>query len=99
MFDNRHLDFHSVALDTGREVPEGYPPGIEQRVLAGVLDEGMDHGNHSRLPRFDRDALATKTFVRDHSQELYPLPGGAAVNTEKEPEAFAPNIYTFTSPA
>jgi len=34
-----HLEFFSLDLSSGWQVPEGYPEGIEQKILAGSLDE------------------------------------------------------------
>ena len=34
-----HLEFHRVDMTTGWSTPPGYPPGIEQKILAGELDE------------------------------------------------------------
>jgi len=34
-----HLEFHALDMTTGWQTPEGYPAGIEQKILAGALDE------------------------------------------------------------
>jgi len=34
-----HLEFHRVDMNSGWSTPSGYPPGIEQKILAGKLDE------------------------------------------------------------
>ena len=34
-----HLEFFSLDLSSGWQVPEGYPEGIEQKILGGSLDE------------------------------------------------------------
>ena len=42
----QHLEFNSLDLDAGWQVPPGYPEGIEQKILAGDLDEPNQTGNH-----------------------------------------------------
>jgi len=32
-----HLEFHAVGMTSGWATPEGYPEGIEQKILAGAL--------------------------------------------------------------
>ncbi|MBT5940854.1 MAG: cupin, partial [Rhodospirillaceae bacterium] len=34
-----HLEFESLSMDEGWEVPPGYPEGMEQKVLTTDLDE------------------------------------------------------------
>ena len=34
-----HREFYSLDLENGWEVPQGYPVGIEQKILSGSLDE------------------------------------------------------------
>ena len=34
-----HLEFHRIDMAGGWETPAGYPAGIEQKILAGTLDE------------------------------------------------------------
>ena len=36
-----HLEFHALDLEAGWETPPGYPPGIQQKVLSGALDEEL----------------------------------------------------------
>ncbi|MFC1577849.1 hypothetical protein ACFL36_02445 [Thermodesulfobacteriota bacterium] len=44
-----HLEFFTLDLSSGWEVPEGYPEGIEQKILAGSLDETNKKGSRTRL--------------------------------------------------
>ena len=98
MFDKGHLEFHSIDLDTGWEVPEGYPAGIEQKILAGGLDEAAGNGNRSRLLRFAAGAFTTEPFVHDYWEEVYLLSGDLVVGTGTDAEAFAPNTYACRPP-
>jgi len=51
-----HLEFHQIDLRTGWRTPPGYPPEIEQKILAGALDEiaktgiGRDFFDSARAP-------------------------------------------------
>ena len=42
-----HLEFHRVDMSTGWSTPPGYPPGIEQKILAGALDEERRSGSRT----------------------------------------------------
>ena len=53
----QHLEFNSIDLDAGWQVPPGYPEGIEQKILAGDLDEPNQTGNRTRLLRFKNASL------------------------------------------
>ena len=98
MFDKGHLEFHSVDLDSGWEVPEGYPAGIEQKILAGGLDEAAGEGSRSRLLRFAPGAFTTEPFVHDYWEEVYLLSGDLVVGTGATAESFAPNTYACRPP-
>lgn len=37
--NKEHKEFHQVDLSRGWETPPGYPAGIQQKILAGSLDE------------------------------------------------------------
>ena len=43
-----HKEFHAVDMTTGWETLPGYPAGIEQKILAGFLDEAGRRGNRNR---------------------------------------------------
>jgi hypothetical protein len=34
-----HREFHTLDMNSGWETPEGYPPGVQQKILSGALDE------------------------------------------------------------
>ena len=44
-----HDEFHSLDMETGWQVPDGYPDGMEQKILAGALDEEAKTGEGTRL--------------------------------------------------
>ena len=38
-FDKGHKEFHTLDMQSGWQVPPGYPPGFQQKIIAGALDE------------------------------------------------------------
>jgi mannose-6-phosphate isomerase-like protein (cupin superfamily) len=78
-----HKEFHAVDLDGGWHVPEGYPPGIEQKILSGGLDESSGSGRRTRLLRMAPGAFTTKPFVHDYWEEVYVLSGELTVVREQ----------------
>ena len=54
-----HEEFHAVDLELGWETPPGYPSGIEQKILAGALDEREQRGTRTRLLRFAPGVFTT----------------------------------------
>src|SRR5260370_8200218 len=54
-----HREFHAVDMTTGWSAPPGYPAGIEQKILAGTLDEAGRSGSPTRLLRFPPHVFPT----------------------------------------
>ena len=77
-----HLEFHRVDMTEGWERPPGYPLGIEQKILAGALDEGSRAGTRTRLLRFAPGAFTTEPFVHDHWEEVYLVSGDLTVGND-----------------
>jgi hypothetical protein len=61
----QHLEFHPVDLTAGWRTPAGYPAGIQEKILAGALDEKAKSGNRTRLLRFEPGARTARPFVHD----------------------------------
>ena len=40
-----HKEFHALDMDKGWHTPPGYPSGIQQKIIAGELDEKARRGN------------------------------------------------------
>ncbi|WP_292327368.1 cupin [Mesorhizobium sp.] len=81
--------------------PPGYPLGIEQKILAGYLDEAGKTGSRTRLLRFLPGAFTSVPFVHEYWEEVYLLSGDLIVGaaSAKEPElSFAPNTYACRPP-
>ena len=47
-----HDEFHELDMNVGWETLDGYPEGIEQKVLSGEIDEITKTGSRTRLLRF-----------------------------------------------
>ena len=58
-------------MSSGRAEPPGYPEGIQQKILAGDLDEDAKAGSRTRLLRFDPSIYTTQPFVHDYWEEVY----------------------------
>lgn len=96
-----HLEFHPVDMTSGWQIPEGYPAGIEQKILAGALDEPGHSGSRTRLLRFQPGVYTTAPFVHDYWEEVYLLQGDLTVGNDAEGrggESFAPGTYACRPP-
>lgn len=96
-----HDEFHAVDMSTGWETPPGYPPGIEQKIIAGGLDEVNKRGTRTRLLRFAPGIFTTAPFVHDYWEEVYQLSGDMIVGNDADGnggESFAPNTYACRPP-
>jgi hypothetical protein len=99
--EKEHKEFHAVDLAQGWETPPGYPAGIQQKILAGRLDEANKRGNRSRLLRFAPGVYTTKPFVHDYWEEVYLISGDLTVGNDEKGEggeSFAPNTYACRPP-
>ena len=79
-----HDEFHAVDMTSGWEVPPGYPPGIEQKILSGGLDEAAKRGSRTRLLRFAPGVFTTAPFVHDYWEEVYLMSGDLTVGNDAE---------------
>lgn len=85
-----HLEFHVLDLDDGWATPEGYPTGIQQKILASDLDEAAKTGGRTRLLRFEPGVYTTVPFVHDHWEEVYLLEGDLIVGNDAQGEGGEP---------
>ena len=79
-----HLEFTALDMESGWEVPPGYPSGIQQKVLASDLDETSKRGSRTRLLRIQPGAFSTAPFVHDHWEEVYLIEGDLIVGNDAE---------------
>ena len=96
-----HLEFHRLDMSTGWETIEGYPPTIQQKVLASDLNERHKMGSRTRLLRFEPGAYTTVPFVHDHWEEVYLLSGDLAVGSDDKGqggESFKSPTYACRPP-
>ncbi len=96
-----HKEFHSVDLGAGWEVPPGYPDGIQQKILAGSLDESKRSGSRTRLLRFEPGVFTVAPFVHDYWEEVYLVSGDLTVGNDAQGNggtAFRPNTYACRPP-
>ncbi|HSV82540.1 MAG TPA: cupin [Ramlibacter sp.] len=98
-----HAEFYPVDMDQdGWEVPAGYPQGIEQKILSGVLDEDAKQGFRTRLLRFKPGIYTTAPFMHDYWEEVYLVEGDLVVGNDAKGQggtAFAPHTYACRPPA
>jgi hypothetical protein len=96
-----HLEFHAIDMSGGWETPEGYPAGIQQKILAGGLDETGHSGSRTRLLRFAPGVFTTAPFVHDYWEEVFLVEGDLTVGNDAEGhggEAFKPGTYACRPP-
>jgi hypothetical protein len=96
-----HKEFHKIDTSTGWETPAGYPPGIQQKILAGSLDEKHGSGSRTRLLRFQPGTYTTEPFVHEYWEEVYLVSGDLTVGNDAQGqggENFAPGTYACRPP-
>ena len=101
MINKLHDEFKAIDMSTGWEVPPGYPPTIEQKVLSGGLDEKNESGSRTRLLRFAPGGFTTEPFVHTYWEEVYLVSGDLTVGSDKDPtppQQFFPNTYAVRPP-
>ena len=99
--NKKHHEFHTLDLATGWEMLVGYPPGIQQKILSGGLDETGKRGSRTRLLRFDPGVYTTVPFVHDYWEEVFLVKGDLTVGNDgngQGGEAFAPFTYACRPP-
>jgi hypothetical protein len=99
--NKKHHEFHTLDLTTGWENLEGYPPGIQQKIIAGGLDEVNHRGSRTRLLRFEPGVYTTAPFVHDYWEEVFLVQGDLTVGNDangKGGTPFKPNTYACRPP-
>ena len=96
-----HLEFLSLDMDQGWETPEGYPEGIQQKVLTSDLDEDGKTGSRTRFLRFDPGAYSTEPFIHNHWEEVFLFQGDLIVGNDENGEggeSFSAPTYACRPP-
>lgn len=99
--EKQHREFHRLDMEAGWSTPPGYPAGIEQKILAGALDEEHSRGSRTRLLRFKPGVHTTAPFVHAYWEEVYLLSGDLIVGNDaqgKGGERFTPPTYACRPP-
>jgi hypothetical protein len=99
--NKQHQEFHSPDMNRGWVTPPGYPVGIQQKILAGELDEIAKRGSRTRFLRFEPGVFTTKPFVHDYWEEVYLVSGDLIVGNDENGqygETFQPNTYACRPP-
>ena len=97
----KHEEFHALDLDSGWEVPPGYPAGMLQKILSGELDEVSKTGSRTRLLRFDPGVYTTAPFVHEYWEEVFLVSGDLVVGSDEKGrggERFEPHTYACRPP-
>jgi hypothetical protein len=79
-----HDEFRTLHMSEGWHTPEGYPSGIQQKIIAGGLDEVAMKGNRTRLLRFDPGVYTTSPFVHTYWEEVFLLSGDLIVGNDEQ---------------
>jgi hypothetical protein len=97
-----HKEFHQIDMAAEDwHTQKGYPQGIEQKILAGLLDEATKRGNRTRLLRFRPGAFTTQPFVHEYWEEVYIVFGDLFVGSDPNGEGgekFTINAYACRPP-
>jgi hypothetical protein len=96
-----HDEFHTLDMKSGWEVPAGYPSGIQQKIIAGGLDEKNKRGSRTRLLHFDPGCYTTEPFVHNYWEEVFLVSGDLVVGNDKQGkggESFQPFTYACRPP-
>lgn len=78
------INFHELDIEAGWEPAPGAAPGIEQKMLSGLLDEDRERGVRTRLIRFQPGAIAPSTFVHRYWEEVYLIRGELIMGNDSE---------------
>jgi len=93
-----HQEFQTLDMNEGWVVPEGYPKGIEEKILSGRLDEAAACGSRTRLLRFHPGAFSTEPFIHAYWEEVLLISGDLIVGTGDDAESFMPHTYACRPP-
>ena len=97
----KHKEFYAVDLSSDWERVPGYPEGIEQKILAGDLDEKNRVGHRTRLLRVHAGASTIAPVVHGFWEEVYVVSGDLMVKVGDGAEAwqtFGPHTHACRPP-
>jgi len=82
--NKQHAEFPDLDLGAGWVCPDGYPDGIEERVLSGGLDTAAKQGSRTRLVRFAPGAFTSEAYSHDYFEEAFLVSGDLTVGNDSE---------------
>ena len=96
-----HLELFKIDMNSGWSTPEGYPEGIQEKILSGKLSLKERFGCRTRLLRFAPGVYTTSPFVHDYWEEVYLMQGDLIVGNDARGEGgvkFYENTYACRPP-
>lgn len=101
--NKKHAEFHTLDMENGWRVPEGYPPdaGVHEKILSGELDDKNKVGSRTRLLRFQPGVFTTAPFVHEYWEEVFLVSGDLTVGNDVKGnggEAFTGYTYAVRPP-
>lgn len=99
--NKKHDEFYTLDMNSGWEVPAGYPAGIQQKIISGALDEDNRRGTRTRLLRFAPGVYTTAPFSHEYWEEVYLISGDLIVGNDAKGEggtSYPPNTYACRPP-
>lgn len=99
--NKKHDEFYTLDMNSGWEVPAGYPAGIQQKIISGGLDEENRRGTRTRLLRLAPGVYTTAPFSHEYWEEVYLISGDLIVGNDEKGEggtSYPPNTYACRPP-
>ncbi len=79
-----HDEFYTLDLQSGWQTLEGYPPGIQEKIISGGLDERNRRGSRTRLLKFEPGVYTTAPFVHNYWEEVFLVTGDLTVGNDAQ---------------
>ena len=96
-----HDEFYTLDMNSGWETLPGYPPGIQQKIISGALDEKKSRGSRTRLLRFEPGIYTTAPFVHEYWEEVFLVSGDLTVGNDDQGKggtSYPPFTYACRPP-
>ncbi len=77
-----HMEFTSIGMDDGWEVPPGYKPGFKQKILASDFNEDARTGSRTRILKIEPGEFSETPFVHDFWEEVFLFEGDLIVGND-----------------